>query len=172
MMRLSLHIMLPIVLRLAAHAQQAPPVINPECDTEEELLGNLRWMQEVCAQEGQSFPDALTLVPRTIATQGCARAARRVGGECGGLLESSPWFASRHQALGAAVASAADLPDEVAQDREARNRPDRDGLRGGHRRHPKSEPDGQDRERRDPECCCHAPHRSTFPRLRSHLPLM
>lgn len=78
------------------------------CDSEGELVVNLEWVHEACAVE--PFPDARTPVPSTISTQGCAAAARRVAADCGALLDSSPWFASRKMALDTAVASAANLP--------------------------------------------------------------
>ena len=80
------------------------------CDSEGELLANLQWLRQACAAE--VFPDARTPVPSSISTQGCAVAARRVANDCGALMDSSPWFASRKVALDAAVESAADLPED------------------------------------------------------------
>jgi hypothetical protein len=100
------------MLHLLARAQaQERLTIHPACDAEDELLDSLRWLHEVCSHEGAVFPDDKTPVPSAIETHGCARAARRVRGTCGGLLGSSPWFASRKQALDDAVASAADVSD-------------------------------------------------------------
>jgi hypothetical protein len=109
-----------LLLLLAAAAlplQAAAQLYIPTdlgCDAEDELLGNLRWLRSVCAEVGAAFADDATPVPTTIADLGCARAARRVATSCGGLLSSSPWFASRRAALDAAVASAANLPDDSA----------------------------------------------------------
>ena len=81
------------------------------CDSEEELLANLRFLRASCGHE--VFGDRFTLVPPTILTQGCASAARRVSSECGTLLSESPWFESRKEALDAALQSAASLPDDA-----------------------------------------------------------
>jgi hypothetical protein len=107
-------VLLLALLRLPAHAsaqQQQQPDISPSCDSEDELLESLRYLRTICSQEGVEFPDGRTPVPAAIETPGCARAARRVSSECGGLLGSSSWFASRKQALDIAVDSAANVPD-------------------------------------------------------------
>eukprot|EP01046_Picozoa_sp_COSAG06_P071041 COSAG06_NODE_20141_length_806_cov_3.734088_1_plen_198_part_01 len=93
-----------------AHAQHPPPppprTITPGCDSEGELLGNLRWLRDACAQAGEQFDDDDTLVPGTVTTRGCAAVVRRVASDCGGLLARSPWFKSRRAALDAAAAAA------------------------------------------------------------------
>eukprot|EP01043_Picozoa_sp_COSAG02_P011290 COSAG02_NODE_414_length_22826_cov_9.001364_8_plen_441_part_00 len=81
------------------------------CDSEDELLSNLKWLKRSCPHE--TFADGFTLVPQAITTVGCADIARRVAGECGWLLNSSPWFESRKETLDAAVASAAVLPNDA-----------------------------------------------------------
>ena len=78
------------------------------CDSEAELLGNLRWLRDACAQAGEQFDDDDTLVPGAVTTRGCAGVVRRVAGDCGGLLARSPWFASRRAALDA-------LPSQPAE---------------------------------------------------------
>ena len=83
-----------------------PPAISPGCDSEDELLGNLRWLRDACAQAGEQFDDDDTLVPGAVTTAGCAGVVRRVASDCGGLLARSPWFASRRAALDAAAAAA------------------------------------------------------------------
>jgi hypothetical protein len=96
-----------------AHAQHQPPspppAINPGCDSEDELLGNLRWLRDACAQAGEQFDDDDTPVPGAVTTAGCAGVVRRVASDCGGLLARSPWFASRRAALDAAAAAASAL---------------------------------------------------------------
>eukprot|EP01046_Picozoa_sp_COSAG06_P109553 COSAG06_NODE_56029_length_286_cov_5.165775_1_plen_88_part_01 len=65
-----LRTMMPMLLpRLAAatalfalaRAQHQPPslspAINPGCDSEDELLGNLRWLRDACSQAGEQFDD-------------------------------------------------------------------------------------------------------------------
>eukprot|EP01046_Picozoa_sp_COSAG06_P036612 COSAG06_NODE_4052_length_4625_cov_21.008396_5_plen_458_part_00 len=105
-----------------AHAQHPPPspppAINPGCDSEGELLGNLRWLRDACAQAGEQFDDDDTLVPGAVTTAGCAAVVRRVASDCGGLLARSPWFASRRAALDAAEAAASALTggDSVGTD--------------------------------------------------------
>ena len=99
-----------------AHAQHQPPspspAISPGCDSEDELLGNLRWLRDACAQAGEQFDDDDTLVPGAVTTRGCAGVVRRVASDCGGLLARSPWFASRRAALDAAAAAASALGDD------------------------------------------------------------
>ena len=80
------------------------------CDSEDELLSNLKWLKRSCPHE--TFADGFTLVPQAITTAECADVARRVASECGWLLGSSDWFESRKAALDAAVVSAAALPDD------------------------------------------------------------
>ena len=95
----------------ALKAQESPAL---GCDSEDELLANLRWLHDACSQAGESFAEADALVPDTVTTRGCAEVARRVAHECDGLLLRSPvWFAGRKAALDAAVASAAAIPDGV-----------------------------------------------------------
>eukprot|EP01046_Picozoa_sp_COSAG06_P086003 COSAG06_NODE_32647_length_503_cov_2.538462_1_plen_108_part_01 len=62
-----LRTMMPLLLpRLAAAAalvalaraqHQPSPAISPGCDSEDELLGNLRWLRDACAQAGEQFDD-------------------------------------------------------------------------------------------------------------------
>eukprot|EP01046_Picozoa_sp_COSAG06_P002642 COSAG06_NODE_95_length_24425_cov_882.571035_19_plen_471_part_00 len=96
-----------------AHAQHPPPspprTVTPGCDSEDELLGNLRWLRDACAQAGEQFDDDDTLVPGAVTTRGCAAVVRRVASDCGGLLARSPWFASRRAALDVAAAAASAL---------------------------------------------------------------
>ena len=96
-----------------ARAQPPPPspphTVSPGCDSEDELLGNLRWLRDACAQAGEQFDDDDTLVPGAVTTAGCAAVVRRVASDCGGLLARSPWFASRRAALDAAEAAASAL---------------------------------------------------------------
>ena len=111
--------MMPLLLpRLAAAAalvalaraqHQPSPAISPGCDSEDELLGNLRWLRDACSQAGEQFDDDDTLVPGAVTTRGCAAVVRRVASDCGGLLARSPWFASRRAALDAAAAAASAL---------------------------------------------------------------
>ena len=83
------------------------------CDSEEELLANLRFLRASCAHE--TFHDRFTLVPPTITTVGCASAVRRVHSECGWLLNESPWFECHKAALDDALQSAEALPDEAGE---------------------------------------------------------
>ena len=93
---------------------QDTPRRAPGCHSEQELLDNLRWLrEEMCAAETFSEPDAL--VPSTVATQACAGAVRSVAHECEALFSRSPgWFATRQNALTAAVAASDALPDVPA----------------------------------------------------------
>ena len=97
------------LLALARAQHQPSPAISPGCDSEDELLGNLRWLRDACAQAGEQFDDDDTLVPGAVTTRGCAAVVRRVASDCGGLLARSPWFASRRAALDAAAAAASAL---------------------------------------------------------------
>ena len=90
-------------------AQQTTTVV---CDSEDELLVNLRFVRSVCEQLGEPFAEQDALVPTAVTTEGCARTLRHVAHDCNGLLSRSPnWFASRKAALDAAVATAAAVPD-------------------------------------------------------------
>ena len=99
------------LLALARAQHQPSPAISPGCDSEDELLGNLRWLRDACSQAGEQFDDDDTLVPGAVTTAGCAAVVRRVASDCGGLLARSPWFASRRAALDAAAAAASALGD-------------------------------------------------------------
>ena len=92
-----------------AAAQQQPPT-TLGCDSPDELLLSLKFLQRVCAQEGAAFADDGWLIPSAIATPGCASAARTVASDCGGVLGGSSFYASWQRALGDAIASASDLP--------------------------------------------------------------
>ena len=97
----------PLLLLLrSADAQTAG------CDSEAELLSSLLWLRANCPDE--TYGDRHTLVPESITAAGCADAARRVAGECGQLLSSSPWFDSRKAALDRALATAACMPEFFA----------------------------------------------------------
>ena len=76
------------------------------CNTQEDLLANLRWVRDVCEQEGEAFADEDTLVPSAVTTAECAQAVHRVAESCDMLLSRSLWFESRMSALTAATASA------------------------------------------------------------------
>eukprot|EP01043_Picozoa_sp_COSAG02_P041697 COSAG02_NODE_3479_length_6673_cov_3.496197_1_plen_657_part_00 len=109
-------IVVMIVLHLNSHslvkAHEQTPTLG--CDSEDELLANLRFVYTACSQAGESFAEVDTLVPSTITTRGCAETVRRVARDCQGLLLRSPaWFAGRKRALDAAVASAAAIPNNV-----------------------------------------------------------
>ena len=102
------HLAAAAALVALTHAQHQPP--SPSgCDSEDELLGNLRWLRDACSQAGEQFDDDDTLVPGAVTTRGCAEVVRRVASDCGGLLARSPWFASRRAALDAADAAASAL---------------------------------------------------------------
>ena len=107
-------LLLLLLLLVAGRARAQVPAVNPGCDSEDALLGNLRWLRDACAQAGEQFDDDDTLVPGAVTTAGCAAVVRRVASDCGGLLARSPWFASRRAALDAADAAAAALPAEDA----------------------------------------------------------
>lgn len=114
--RMLLLLLLVVLAELASLARGQRMTLG--CDGEDELLGNLRWLRNVCTEEGESFADTDTLVPSTVATAGCAQAVRRVAGDCGGLLARSAWFSERKKALDAAAAEASELPYEpVGQER-------------------------------------------------------
>ena len=98
-----------LALAHAQHQPSPPPTVSPGCDSEDELLGNLRWLRDACSQAGEQFDDDDTLVPGAVTTRGCAAVVRRVASDCGGLLARSPWFASRRAALDAAAAAASAL---------------------------------------------------------------
>ena len=99
----------------AAAAQEAPVAVS--CDSEGELLANLRWVRDACPGEPSvAGAEVDALVPSVVTTHGCAAAVRRVAAVCEGLLARSPlWFASRKAALEVAVASASALPDDSAE---------------------------------------------------------
>eukprot|EP01046_Picozoa_sp_COSAG06_P052295 COSAG06_NODE_8746_length_2080_cov_2.206461_2_plen_62_part_01 len=47
-----------VALARAQHPPPSPPpAINPGCDSEDELLSNLRWLRDACAQAGEQFDD-------------------------------------------------------------------------------------------------------------------
>eukprot|EP01043_Picozoa_sp_COSAG02_P014153 COSAG02_NODE_578_length_20075_cov_93.607930_10_plen_879_part_00 len=106
-----------LLLHLNAYGAAAQEAPTTGCDSEGELLANLRWVQGACEQAGESFAEADALVPSAVTTRGCAEVVRRVARDCDGLLLRSPvWFAGRKAALDAAVASAAAaVPDDVGQ---------------------------------------------------------
>eukprot|EP01046_Picozoa_sp_COSAG06_P015473 COSAG06_NODE_993_length_11161_cov_12.065359_8_plen_426_part_00 len=105
------HLAAAAALVALTHAQHQPPSpsVTSGCDSEDELLGKLRWLRDACSQAGEQFDDDDTLVPGTVTTAGCAAVVRRVASDCGGLLARSPWFASRRAALDAAAAAASAL---------------------------------------------------------------
>ena len=77
------------------------------CDTESELVRNLDFVRDVCAQTGESFADSYTRVPNTCASPTCKVAVERAARDCGPLLASSPWFKTWDEGLHAAQAKCA-----------------------------------------------------------------
>ena len=110
---MSSRLRLRALLLLSCLADGAGQGVRLGCDTEDELLANLRFVREVCRQQGEHFADDDSLVPTTIGTGGCAAVAQRVQRDCSGLLGRSPWFAGRKAALDSAVSSASAVPTDV-----------------------------------------------------------